>query len=70
MYKYKKNETMATIAYSKSLQYYRRKLFNIGEGGGKASKANFNTWGLLQNVQTHMHAHTHVCMDAHTCTCC
>ena len=47
-------------------QHRRRKLFNMGGGGGgKASEANFNTWGgggVLENVHTRMHTHTHVCI--------
>ena len=53
-----------TILNMSDINHRRRKLFNIvGGGGGIPTEANINTLGgggVLQNVHTRMHAHTHV----------
>ena len=49
-------------------QHRCRKLFNMGGGGGKASEANFNTWGGgggYCKMYIHVHACTHTCMHTH-----
>ena len=55
------------------LAHMRRKIFNIGVGGGGAAKPAMPTSvlveGYCKNVHTRMHAHTHKCTYENTCTC-
>ena len=43
------------------LAHMRRKLFNIGGGGGAAMPTSILVEGYCKNVQSRMHTHTHQC---------